>query len=98
MMPAGLYRTLMFAFADDWEAGGVLADICRDWTEAPTSAIVQLRLLAGIQRLVLSGRAPGLARYYPNLGGTAPPEQAWPDFEPVLRGHVAELRAALEIA
>lgn len=98
MMPAGLYRTLMFAFAQDWEAGGVVADICRDWADAPTSAIVQLRLLAGIQRLVLAGEAPQLARYYPNLGGSVPPEQAWPDFEPVLRAHVPELRAALEIA
>src|SRR3954454_8449313 len=98
MMPAGLYRTLMFAMADDWEAGGVVADICRDWADAPTSAIVQLRLLAGIQRLVLTGQAPELVRYYPNLGGTESAENAWPHFEPVLREHVAELRAALEIA
>jgi len=98
MMPAGLYRTLMFAMAGDWEAGGVVAEICRDWTDAPTSTIVQLRLLAGIQRLVLAGRAPELVRYYPNLGGDAPPEQAWADFEPVLRAHAGELRAALEIA
>ena len=98
MMPAGLYRTLMFEMAGDWEAGGVVADICRDWVDAPTGAIVQLRLLAGIQRLVLTGRAPELVRYYPNLGGQASPEQAWSDFEPVLRAHVAELRAALEIA
>lgn len=98
MMPAGLYRTLMFAFADDWEARGVVAEICQDWTDAPTSAIVQLRLLAGVQRLVLAGQAPELARYYPNLGGTEPPDDAWPHFEPVLREHTAELRAALEIA
>ncbi len=98
MMPAGLYRTLMLEMATDWESGGVVADICRDWADAPTSAIVQLRLLAGIQRLVLTGRAPQLARYYPNLGGTASPERAWPDFEPVLRAQVEELRAALEIA
>jgi hypothetical protein len=98
MMPAGLYRSLMFAMADDWEAGGVVADICRDWAGAPTGAVVQLRLLAGIQRLVLGGRAPQLVRYYPNLGGAAGPEHAWTDFEPVLRAHVAELRAGLEIA
>lgn len=98
MMPAGLYRTLMYEMASDWEAGGVVAEICRDWADAPTGAVVQLRLLAGVQRLVLAGRAPELVRYYPNLGGDASPEHAWPDFEPVLRAHVAELRAALEIA
>ena len=98
MMPPGLYRSLLFAFADDWDAGGVVADICRDWEQAPTSAVVQLRLLAGLQRLVLAGRAPELVRYYPNLGGDASPDGAWPDFEPVLRAHLAELRAALEVA
>src|SRR4051794_27358562 len=98
MMPAGLYRTLMFAMADDWEAGGVVVEICRDWADAPTSAIVQLRLLAGIQRLVLAGQAPELMRYYPNLGGTEPADDAWSHFEPVLRTHVAELREALRIA
>ena len=98
MMPAGLYRCLIFAFAEDFEADGVVAEICRDWADAPTGAIVQLRLLGGIQRLVLAGRAPQLVRYYPNLGGDAAPEDAWTDFEPVLRAHVEELRAALEIA
>jgi hypothetical protein len=76
----------------------VVAEICRDWVDAPGSAIVQLRLLAGIQRLVLSGAEPELAVYYPNLGGTAAADQAWQDFEPMLRRHVDELRAALDIA
>ena len=98
MMPAGLYRTLILAMADDLDRGGVVAEICRDWLDAPSSAIVQLRLLGGLQRLVLQGRAPELAGYYPNLGGTNPPEDAWSAFEPVLRTHVVELRAALELA
>jgi hypothetical protein len=98
MMPDGLYRTLLLAMAEDWQSGGVVAEICRDWAAAPGSAVVQLRLLAGIQRLVLSGAEPRLAVYYPNLGGTAAPDGAWQDFEPVLRRHVGELRAALAIA
>lgn len=98
MMPAGLYRTLMLAMADDLDAGGVVAEICRDWLTAPAAAIVQLRLLGGVQRLVLQRRAPQLVSYYPNLGGTGSPEDAWPVFEPVLREHVEELRAALDLA
>lgn len=98
MMPDGLYRTLLLAMAQDWQAGGVVAEICRDWGDAPGSAVVQLRLLAGIQRLVLSRAEPQLAMYYPNLGGSASPTRAWLDFEPVLRRHVEELRAALEVA
>ena len=98
MLPDGLYRTLMFDMAEDWEAGGVVAEICRDWADAAGSAVVQLRLMAGIQRLVLSRAEPQLAMYYPNLGGAASPAGAWQDFEPVLRRHVDELRAALAIA
>ncbi|MGI8664817.1 MAG: DUF2332 domain-containing protein [Jatrophihabitans sp.] len=98
LMPAGLYRTLILACADDLDRGGIVASICRDWTEAPSSAVVQLRLLAGLQRLALQRRAPQLLMYYPNLGGTASPEAAWADFEPVLREHAEELRQALEIA
>jgi len=98
MMPDGLYRSLLLAMAEDWEAGGVVAEICRDWAGAAGSAVVQLRLLAGIQRLVLSRAEPQLAMYYPNLGGTAAPDGAWPVFEPVLRRHVDELREALEVA
>jgi hypothetical protein len=98
MMPEGLYRSLLLAMASDWEAGGIVAEICRDWADAAGSAVVQLRLLAGIQRLVLSGVEPQLAVYYPNLGGTASPAGAWQDFEPALRRHVGELREALEVA
>jgi len=97
-LPDGLYRTLMHALADDFEAGGVVAEICRDWVDASPAAVVQLRLLAGLQRLVLAGDEPGLARYYPNLGGTADPDQAWAEVEPVLRRHADQLRAELAIA
>ena len=98
MLPDGLYRTLLLDMAEDWQAGGVVAEICRDWADAPSSAVVQLRLLAGVQRLVLSRAEPQLAMYYPNLAGATSPAGAWQDFEPALRRHVEELRAALEIA
>lgn len=98
LMPAGLYRTLLAAMAADWESGGVVAQICRGWEEAPASAVVQLRLLAGLQRLALERRVPRLLMYYPNLGGTAAPDGAWAEFEPVLREHAAELAQALSIA
>ncbi|MEO6704202.1 MAG: DUF2332 domain-containing protein, partial [Jatrophihabitantaceae bacterium] len=98
LMPPGLYRVLILAMADDLDQGGVVTEICRDWLQAPSSAIVQLRLLGALQRLVLDQRAPELAKYYPNLGGSAAPDGAWPEFEAVLRAHVAELRAALDLA
>lgn len=59
---------------------------------------IQLRLLAGIFRIVLRGDAPELAPFYASLGGTAEPADAWPVLRPVLAGHVAELRRALDLA
>jgi len=93
----GLYRFLLTHLADDWESGGVVREICRDWEDAPTESLVQLRLLAGLQRLVLTRRAGELGSYYPNLGGSADYRDAWPAFRSVLVEHAAELRAGLEV-
>ena len=93
-----LYGHLMRAMADDWEAGGPVREICRGWEDSPPGSVVQLRLLAGLFRLVLTGRAPELVPYYPCLGGNRPPEQAWPVVRAVLGRHVAELRAGLDTA
>jgi hypothetical protein len=94
----GLYRVLLYELAADWDAGGVMRRICRDWADAPAGAVVQLRLLAGVQRLVLSGRAPELVPFYRNLGGTADPSDAWPVFHRVLVEHADQLRRDLDIA
>lgn len=93
-----LYAVLIRAMAADWESGGVVRSICAGWEDAPAGSFVQLRLLAGIHRLVLSGRAPELERFYPHLGGSADPLRAWPAFEAVLGAHVEELRQALDVA
>ena len=94
----GLYRVLLYEMAEDWDAGGVVRRICQDWADAPGTAVVQLRLLAGVHRLVLSGRAPQLLPFYPNLGGTADPGGAWPVFRQVLSEHAERLSQDLDIA
>jgi hypothetical protein len=93
-----LYGELMRAMADDWDAGGPVRSICADWEDAPEGAVVQLRLLAGVFRLVLTGRAPALVPFYPCLGGSEPPASAWPAVRRVLTDHVDELREALNTA
>jgi hypothetical protein len=93
-----LYGQLMRAMADDWDSGGPVRDICAGWEDAPPGAVVQLRLLAGLFRLVLRGDAHDLLPYYACLGGSAPPDGAWPHVRGVLASHVSELREALEIA
>ncbi|MGI8434470.1 MAG: DUF2332 domain-containing protein [Nocardioidaceae bacterium] len=93
-----LYGHLMRSMADDWEAAGPTWQICRGWEGAPTGAVVQLRLLAGLFRIVLTGRAPELVEFYPCLGGSADPSEAWPVVLPVLAEHMDELHSALDVA
>jgi hypothetical protein len=93
-----LYGHLMRAMADDLEHGGPVQDICAGLEEAPAGWVVQLRLLAGLFRIVLTGRAPELEPYYPCLGGTADPGSAWPSVRKVLGVHIEELHDALDIA
>src|SRR5689334_20790575 len=90
-----LYGHLMRAMADDWERQGPVRAICAGWETAPIGWVVQLRLLAGLFRIVLTGRAPQLERFYPNLGGAADPAAAWPEVREVLAANVEELQQAL---
>jgi len=93
-----LYAHAMRGMAQDWEAGGVVREICAGHEEAPEGSALQLRLLAGVFRLVLTGAAPELVRFYPCLGGTEPPSGVWPVMREVLEAYVETGRAALEIA
>jgi len=93
-----LYGHFLRRMADDWESGGFVRRICAGWEDSPHGSSVQLRLLAGLFRIVLTGRAPELVPYYPCLGGTAPPETAWPVALEVMEQHESELHDALDIA
>ncbi|MBA2445447.1 MAG: DUF2332 domain-containing protein [Nocardioidaceae bacterium] len=93
-----LYGHLMRGLADDWEAGGPTREIFQGWEAAPEGSVVQLRLLAGLFRIVLTGRAPELVPYYPCLGGIEPPAEAWPRVRDVLVRHTGELHDALDVA
>jgi hypothetical protein len=93
-----LYGCAMRGLADDWEAGGPTRLVCRGYENAPRGAVIQLRLLAGVFRLVLTNQAPELRPYYPCLGGTEPASEAWPVMREVIAAHVTELNQALTIA
>lgn len=92
-----LYGYLLRGMADDLDAGGPVLEIVRGYEDAPTGAVIQLRLLAGLFRLVLTGRAPTLLPFYACLGGEEPPEAAWAVARPVVAAHREELWAALAI-
>jgi hypothetical protein len=54
--------------------------------------------MGGVHRLVLQGRAPALAAYYPSVGGDGDADAAWPAFRDVLVAHRDELRSLLDQA
>jgi hypothetical protein len=93
-----LYGYAIRGMADDWDSGGPIREVCHGYENAPRGALIQLRLLAGLFRLVLTGKAPELVQFYPCLGGTAPASRAWPVMRQVIGAHLAELHTALAIA
>jgi len=92
-----LYGYALRGMADDWETGGPVWLACRGYENAPRGAVIHLRLLAGVFRLVLTGRAPELLAFYPCLGGSAPASQAWPVMREVIGAHLGEMCATLAI-
>ena len=93
-----IYPYAVRGMADDWEAGGPVREVCAGYENTPMGAVVQLRLLAGVFRLVLTGRADELRPYYPCLGGTAEPAAFWPVLRGVIAAHVDELHESLRTA
>jgi hypothetical protein len=93
-----LYAVLLARMADDWEAGGVTREIFDGWQDAPAQLVPQLRMLAGLFRIVLRGEAPQLEGFYPALGGALDPRDAWDAARPALQAHRDELRSSLDVA
>ncbi len=93
-----LYGVLLDVLADDLEADGVTATICHDHLDAARAEVLHLRLLAGLQRIVLRGEAPDLAEFYARPDEAPNHVAAWRTLRPVLERHVGELHAALDLA
>lgn len=93
-----LYAYALRGMADDWETGGPVRQVCAGWEDSPRGSVVQLRVLAGLFRLVLTDQAPQLVSFYACLGGESPPHDAWPVMLEVIGSHVDALRVGLEVA
>ncbi|MDM4721420.1 DUF2332 domain-containing protein [Micromonospora sp. WMMA1363] len=97
-MDAGLYADLLVRAADDVRAAGPCADVVEGYADAPVSAVVPLRVLGGVHALVLTGRAPELARFYPSAGGAyraGDANAAWTAFRAVVATERDAVRAWL---
>lgn len=64
-----MYGDLLEAFVEDLGAGGPTTLVLRGHENDPGPSALGLRLLGSLHRLVLTGRAPALERYYPSVGG-----------------------------
>lgn len=68
-MGSPFYATLLDAAAADVEAEGPTWRILRRHVAPGRGNALALRFMAAVHRLVLTGRAGDLARYYPSVGG-----------------------------
>ena len=93
-----MYGELFELVAADVEGGGVFADILSGHEDAPSRHAVPLRLLGGLHRMVLDGRAAELRSWYPSAGGVWDADtaaEAWPAILRTASDHSGTLRAAL---
>lgn len=90
-MGSPLYAALLRSAAGDAEDGGPSWSVLRDHVRPGRGDALALRLMAAVHRLVLTGRAPALARHYPSAGGDAGHEGAWGAFREVLSGQADEV-------
>src|SRR5215218_3673226 len=75
-----LYALLASGIADDVEAGGPCWPVIQAHASRPAQDVPAVRLLAGVHRDVLRGRAASLEPHYPSVGGDGDGEAAWPLF------------------
>jgi hypothetical protein len=82
-MGSRLYGQLLDQAADDCAAAGSTWDVLSAHVGAGRADALGLRLMAAVHRLVLQGRAPQLAAFYPSVGGAAH-DGAWEAFRETL--------------
>jgi hypothetical protein len=91
-----MYRDVLGRVTADVQACGVFAAILAGHENDAGRLALPLRLLGGLHRLALDGRAPGLRRWYPSTGGQWDADAAWPDIALAAAAHADRLHAALE--
>jgi hypothetical protein len=71
---------------------GATADALAGFETEQESAVVPLRLMGALHRLVLEGRVPTLEPHYPSVGGDGDAPAAWQPFREALLDHRPEIR------
>lgn len=91
-----LYTGLLEAAAADAASGGPIRELLAPVAASGPVPGLPLRMMAAVHRLVLGGRAPGLAAHYPSAGGEPRFPGAWSAFLEVVTENRRELRELLE--
>ena len=66
-----LYGRILDAVVADLRTGGVTAELLTGRGDDPVGSALALRFLGAVHRIVLDGRAPDLAAFYPSMGGVS---------------------------
>ena len=86
-----LYAGLLRQVADDVEE---MWPILSGLADDPPESAPALRFMGAIHRIVLEGRAPELARYYPSAGGSERGDP-WPAFRAAVQTNARELQTSI---
>ena len=89
-----IYAELLAHAADDLASGGLFADLVSTYRGAPILDALPLRILGAVHAMVLGGRAPALAAFYPSAGGHFEAEGAFRALCELCDAHRAALRDA----
>jgi hypothetical protein len=88
-----LYAHLLEKSAADAEVQGPVWDLLAGLEDVPNGAVLGLRFMGAVHRLVLTDSLAQLARHYPSTGGDGDPHATWPLFRQAVVDHRDEIRA-----
>ena len=93
-----LYGRLLHRCADDVRAGGPVGAVLQGHETDPVESALALRFMGAVHRLVLEGRAPELAAFYPSAGGGGDRHEdaTWEAFVATVKSHQRELRGLVD--
>jgi len=94
---SALYAAILVAASDDAAAGGPCWQVLQGHERDPFSTALALKFLGGVHRLVLEGKAPELAPFYPSVGGDANRGDPFPAFVTTVQQHIGELQKSLDL-
>lgn len=88
-----LYGFLLENSASDAEVRGPVWDVLAGMEDEPNGAVLGLRFMAAVHRLVLNDSLPELASHYPSTGGEGDAHATWPLFRQAVIDRRDEIRA-----